>query len=349
MNAYDLDELDLKILREIISGNGIELNYTNLSRSVNKHRSTVIRRINFLIENEIISRPYCFPMGLIFNEYPLFIVVYADLPKEAEPWMKSDPHIFAAFHIIEENYNVLLFEYHKTVHSYQTWRERLTDEKKIPSRAHREPSTSYYLSNNLVIKHDIQAVLGLLEQEFRKERKKFIKIGNDEIDYTTFELLKYVVQGKNGEIDYTRINENRLAQKLGRHRKTIEQHIKKLIEHGIIEFPRCHFLNYYAPKGFFLVFSMLEIDDGLREEFSTQIQADPHVPLLYRVSSGKYSHGMLSVHWSADELLEWNRVYKERLIGSQKVNILSPNAIIFLDQIKIAKHIISKRIEQLKE
>ncbi|MHA1314382.1 MAG: hypothetical protein ACTSRB_10780 [Candidatus Helarchaeota archaeon] len=347
MKNFNFDDLDFKILKEIIQGNGIEFNYTNLSQGVKKHRSTVIRRINDLLEKKIITQPICFPKGLIFQEYPLFIIVYADLPNQAEKWMKNDPNIFAGFYIIDENYNVLLFEYHKTVHSYQIWRESLTGEKKIPSRSNREPSTSYYLSNDLIQKYDLTSVLYLIEEEFEKGRKKNIEINNYEIDYTSYELLKYVIHGKINETDYIRINENSIAQKLRKHRKTIEQHIKKLIEHDIIEFPRCYFQNFFAPVGFFLVFSLIEIDDSIRKDFVDKIQADHHVPLLYKVSSGKYSHGMISVHRSADELLSWNQTYKEEYIGSQKVNILSPNSIIFLNQLKIANDIIIKRINAL--
>lgn len=348
MTNYALDKLDLQILEKIIEGTGIEFNYTTLSETAGKHRSTIIRRVDELLANEIISPPNCFPRGLIYDEFPLLITVFADLPNEAENLIREDPNIFAGFYIIEENYNVLLFEYHKTVKSYQLWRERLTLEKKIPSRATREPSTSHFLSNELIEKYDTSAVLELLEEFFTKKKQKSIKINDFELDYTSFEILKSLIKGKLGEKNFLRINENKLAQDLGKHRKTIEQHIKKLINNGTIESPSCYFVNFFAPKGFFLVFSLVEPSADMQSKFINIVQKDPHVPLLFRVSAGKYNLAMLSAHGSADELLEWNQNHKEDFIRTQKVIILSPNSIIYLDQLKIARNIISKRMSSLE-
>lgn len=348
MTNYAFDKLDLQILEKIIEGTGIEFNYTRLSETVGKHRSTIIRRVDELLANNVISRPNCFPKGLIFDEFPLFITVFADLPKEAEEWIREDPNIFAGFKIIEENYNVLLFEYHKTVKSYQLWRESLVNLQKIPSRATREPSSGHFLSNALIEKYEMNAVLELLEANFTKKKQKSIEINNFELDYTSFEILKSLIKGKLGEKNFLRINENQLAQDLGKHRKTIEQHIKKLINQGAIESPSCYFVNFFAPKGFFLVFSLVEPLADMQRKFIDIIQNDPHVPLLFRVSAGKYNLAMLSAHSSADELLEWNQNHKEDFIRTQKVIILSPNSIIFLDQLKIARDIISKRLSSLE-
>ena len=336
-----LDKLDLVILKEIIQGNGIEFNYTTISKKLNKHRSTIARWVSEFLEQQIITPPLCFPKGLIYDEYPLFTVVFADLPKKAEAWIKEDPNIYAGFYIIEENYNILLFEYHETILSYQLWRENLVKENMIPPRSSREPSTAYYLSNELIEKHDIKVILSLLKNEY-SQKQRHIKINHFEMDYNGFELLALLISGKDTNSSFIRVNENKLANKLGRHRKTIEQHIKKLLENGVIEHPSCYLSNYFAPKNYFMVFSLMEADLHIIEE----IKKDFHVPLLYRVSAGKYNFSLISIHKSADELLQWNQRYKEKFIRSQKVSILSPNSIIFLDQLKIAHKIIERRLRE---
>ena len=59
------DELNLKLLQEICSGNGVEVNISQLAKKLNKHRKTIKDRVNRLFENNIISKP---PRGLSVDE-----------------------------------------------------------------------------------------------------------------------------------------------------------------------------------------------------------------------------------------------------------------------------------------
>ena len=117
MLNFILDELNLKILKNITNSNpenGIEINYTNISEKLNKHRITIKRRIDDLLKIGLIDYPICYPTGLLTKNYPLLGIVYADLPFQAEieEWMREDENVFAGFRIIDGNYNTLLLEYH---------------------------------------------------------------------------------------------------------------------------------------------------------------------------------------------------------------------------------------------
>ena len=91
------DELNLRLLKEICSGNGVEVNISELSRSLKKHRNTIRDRIEPLFENNIINKPI-YPFFWLFKEYPLMVITRADLPRDelTNYFIETDPHIFAA-------------------------------------------------------------------------------------------------------------------------------------------------------------------------------------------------------------------------------------------------------------
>ena len=133
------DELNLKILRELVAGNGIQINKNQLSKLMGRHRQTIQSRLDALFKYKIINPPICPFLGL-FLEYPLLIIAYSDLPiyedsgsNMTKNWILHDNHIFGAFRIREGVFNTLLLEFHQSVSDYYAWRESLVDQK-IPSR-----------------------------------------------------------------------------------------------------------------------------------------------------------------------------------------------------------------------
>ncbi|NHI92520.1 MAG: hypothetical protein EAX96_08445 [Candidatus Lokiarchaeota archaeon] len=341
----ELDELNIKILQHITNcteDNGVEINYTNISDKLGKHRITIKRRIEELLKKNIINFPICYPYGLLYKNYPLFIIVYADLPPEADIWMKEDKNIFAGFRIIDGNYNTLLLEFHQTVLQYQNWRANLTRLKKIPSRKGREPSISYYLSNDLLLKNDTTVLINLLREELTKHKK--ILINKEELDATDFDILECLLYGEN-DIPFFKVNEYKLSLKLNVHRKTIEKRIQKMIESGLISKPKCYFKNYFAPTGYYLVCSFIEIAEN-EEEFLEKIKNDNHVPIVFRTSTEKYNILKFSVHNSMDHHLKWNEQYRKEFFKAQKVNYLSENSIIFIDGEKIWNNILEIKMKE---
>ena len=56
------NELNLKLLKYIVSGEGVEINISELSKNLSKHRITIKDRVNQLLEHKIINKPqYPFP------------------------------------------------------------------------------------------------------------------------------------------------------------------------------------------------------------------------------------------------------------------------------------------------
>lgn len=335
----ELDELNLQILKEISAGTGLIIDYTQLSEKLGRHRSTIKRRIDDLLEYKIITPPLFLPFGLIFNEFPLFVLVFADLPDWTEEWLLNDPNVFAAFRIIEGNYNILIFEYHKTVLSYQIWRENLVKQNKIPSREHRHASMSYYCSNELIVKYEPNAALGHFQEEFQKNKK--LIMNNYEIDNIDFNILKYLLTDSN----IIKINKNILSEKLGVHRKTIELRMEKLKDLKILNYPSCYFNNFFAPPNYFLILSFIEIVTQ-KEQIMEDYKKDNYIPIIFDISAGKYNGLMISSHPSIDDFFNWNLGYRRKYnsIRSQRIVYLSPNSKIFFNQKKIIDAIIDQKL-----
>ncbi|MHA1651200.1 MAG: hypothetical protein ACTSYB_13485, partial [Candidatus Helarchaeota archaeon] len=110
------DRLNLQILELICQGEGISFNISKLSDRLRRHRSTIKKRIENLLKYKVVEKP-CAPFHYLYREYPLFVVVFADFPNHHEilDWIKTDEHIFAAYSVREEEYNILLFEFHKSL------------------------------------------------------------------------------------------------------------------------------------------------------------------------------------------------------------------------------------------
>jgi len=75
------DEVNLRLLKMLVSGECVSVNISTLSRSLRKHRNTVKKEVLWLLENRVVNRPVCPFMGL-YKEYPLLVIVRADLPDE---------------------------------------------------------------------------------------------------------------------------------------------------------------------------------------------------------------------------------------------------------------------------
>jgi len=344
MSEMLFDKLNLNILRKICSGQGLDVNLRYLSNVLNKHRETVRRRVLELQEAKIIDRPI-FPFIELYREYPIFVTAYADLPDDemVVRWVKEDKHIFGAFKVREGDYNMMLFEFHKSLDDYLRWRDHLTIEGKIPERAGRIPSSVIYVSNRLVIKYEPNAAIKLIEREFQEKGK--ITLNNQVIDEVSLKILAMLVNGKG-----IRVNENLLARELGIHRATVKKRIGKMVEAGVVLNPLCRFPAFFVPPDFLLVYSLLEVK-GKREELEKRILKDPHVSLAYRVSQGRYNLLLFETHKSIEEYLSWEDEYVKKFpgcFGSIKNNYLSPKMTISIDQQKVSLGAIENRLKAMK-
>ena len=336
------ETLNLQILEKICQGEGISFNISSLSNQLKRHRSTIKKRIQNLLKFEIINNPLC-PFLYLYQEYSLFVVVFADFPnlKEVKDWIRTDEKIFAAYRIREEEYNVMLIEFHESLTHYQKWREELITKKKIPSREKRRASTSLFFSNDLQIKYEPETSIRVLEEIYTK--KKTMEINGYKMDKLDLDILNCLLNG-----DGIKINENLLSKQLSSHRKTIENRIKKLINNKVILKPRCQFPQFFLPSNLLLVFSLIDFKDADNEIYE-KFKNDAHIPIIFKVSIGKYNCLMFSVHESIDDYLSWNIEYRENnpKIGIEKIIYLSPRMTTFVDLQKVSLGVIKRKLQEI--
>jgi len=338
------DEMNLLLLRSLVSGESVSVNISALSEKTKRHRNTLRNAVAELLERKVVNPPVCPFMGL-YREYPLLVVVRADLPheKRVRDWVTSDKQIFAAYWSRHEEYNTLLFVYHKDVLAYQLWRESLTEEGKIPPRDTRFPSSSIYVSNQLMLKYDPSAAIGLMETELRQKGK--IEINGLVIDELRFDILKHLVSG-----GVFKINENRLSRELQIHRRTVIRRVDELLKDGWILEPVCRFPDLLCPPNYVLAYSMMEIRKG-RDRVTTALQNDPHVSMVLRISVGGYNALLFSAHPDISEHMEWEQSMSRLFpgcIGHVDITYLSPRTKMLIDQQKVSLGIIEEKLSRIR-
>jgi len=338
------NETKLLLLRQLVSGQCVSVNLSALSNAVRKHRNTVRKEVHELLRQKVINPPVCPFMGL-YREYPLLVIVRADLPdeKRVRDWVAEDKQIFAAYWSRQEEYNMLLFLYHKDVLAYQLWRESLTEEHKIPPREMRLPSYSIYVSNQLMLKYDPSAPIGLMEAELNRGGK--LEINGVTLRELQFRILKHLVSG-----DVFKINENLLSRELKIHRRTVMKHVDQLLKNGWILQPVCRFPDLLCPPNYVLAYSMVDIRKA-RERVTLAFQNDPHVSTALRISIGGYNVLLFSAHPEVSEHMEWEQSLNRRFpgcIGHVDVTYLSPRTKILIDQQKVSLGIIEERLARVR-
>ena len=344
MSLLPDDPIDLLILKNICTGRALDVNIAYLSRRFGKHRHTIRNRIKMLLSHRIIDRPI-FPFRGLFNEYPLLVVSFSDLPYDEKTvkWLKDDKNVFAAYRAREGESNIVIFEFHKDVWDYHVWREGIASDGKIPERGKRAPSDNYYFSNRSIFKYEPSDAIRLIEEEFRERGE--VEIDGYILDEVAIQVLKSLVQGEG-----IRVNENLLAKDLGVSRKTVLDKIAKLQKRGLILQPLCRFPHFFVPRNFLLVFSMVEVRSSKDSIFDDILQ-DPHISLAYHISEGRYNLLLFECHKNFEDYLQWEGQYLEKYpecFGSIKITLLSPRLTILIDQQKVSLGLITSKLDQLR-
>jgi|GEM_PF-497020 len=343
-NMTDLlnDESNLKLLREICSGSGVEINISELSRSLKKHRNTIRDRLEPLFENDIINKPI-YPFSWLYQEYPLMVITRADLPRDeiTNTFIEKDPHIFAAFFKKEGEYNTFIIQYHKDIYNYQQWRGGLVKEGKLPPRETRYPSEATFFSNQTFVKYNPSHLINLIENDINKIQGK---LNDYKLDALSLQILKKLVYGEG-----IQTNENYLSEQLGIHRKTIERRISLLLKEKIILKPTCRFPRFVVPPNYTLVISLIEIKKHT-DKIEKAWNNDHHVPIILRASTGRYTHLVFSCFYLTEDHAEWQETYDQRFsgcIGAVKNTYLSPSMTFSIAQHFVSLEIIKRRLEKI--
>ena len=337
------DESNLKLLREICSGSGVEVNISELSRSLKKHRNTIRDRLEPLFKNEIINKPI-YPFYWLYKEYPLMVITRADFPRDEDTnnFIEKDPHIFAAFFKKEEEYNTFIIQHHKNIYGYQQWRDGLVKEGKLPPREIRYPSESMFFSNQTFIKYNPSHPIHLIESEINKTQGK---LNGYKLDALSLQILKKLLYGIG-----IQTNENYLSEQLGIHRKTIERRISLLLKEKIILKPTCRFPRFVVPPNYTLVISLIEIKKH-SDKIEKAWNDDPHVPIILRASTGRYTHLIFSCFYLMEDHLEWQETYDQRFsgcLGAVKNTYLSPSMMFSIAQQFVSLEIIKSRLKKIR-
>jgi len=338
------DALNLDILENICEGTSVEVNISALSKMLKKHRNTIKTQVTGLLEHKIINPPI-YPFIWLYQEYPLFIVARADLPRspEVDNFLREDENIFAAFYVRDEAYNTLMIEYHKDIYTYGEWRKRIVDQKKIPSREARYPADVNFFSNKHIFKYQPQSPIYLMEETYRAGEE--IEINGFEISPLCFQIMKKLMNGEG-----IQTNENLLSQKLNVHRKTIERRISSFIKEKIVGKPACRFPKFFVPPNYILVYCLVEVKSGY-DKILKAIRADPHIPMALEANVGKYNLLLFKVFKSVEEHFKWEEEYDHRFpgcLGAMKKITMSPQMTANIFQQKVSLSIIHKRKEMIR-
>lgn len=336
------NKLNLLLLKELCSGRGVNVNLSYLSKKLGRHRNTIRNRVEELFSQNVLDRPICPFMGL-YEEYPLLVVVRADLPSEKKihDWIVNDKHIFAAFKFKSEEHNTILFQFHRDIHQYMVWRESLIEKNKIPPRATRRPSFPSFFTTRRMLKYSPNSAIKLIEERFSEEGE--LEINGFRLDETSIKILGTLIRGEG-----IGVNESYLSKTLGIHRKTVFRRISQLTNNGIILSPVCRFPNFFVPPNYLLVYVLASIRE--HEKAIDELKSDPHIPIALRISLGRYNMLLFENHLTVEDHIRWEENYNKRfpdIFELANIAYLSPKMAITIDQQKVSLGIIEDRMNQL--
>jgi hypothetical protein len=276
------DKLNLELLRYLVSGKEVRVNIRGLAKELKMHRSTVKKKVQWLYEMKLINPPF-YPFPQLYKEYPLLVLVKADIPRtnETKDFFMDDAHIFSAFSCMEGPYNTLLMEFFKDLESYHSWREQIVIDQKIPTREHRAPAHAYIFSNKLTFKYDPTCFINDLQKSYKKNRS--VTINNICLDESTFPIFMHLMKGT-----FIQRNDSILARDLEINRKTIKYRIDQLLKSEIISPPKCFFPNLFVPPSYNLIVSMIEVKSN-NDAIKQYLLKNDNITRAQETSTGCYN------------------------------------------------------------
>lgn len=341
------DELNLRLLNLIVAGEGVEINISKLSKSLNKHRNTIKDRVDNLLDHKIVFRPH-YPFPWLFKELPLMVISKTNFLRDekTKKFIEFNDHIYAAFFFKEEDYNTLMISFHNNVCMHQEWREQVIKNELIPKRDEGHSSEVLHLGTGCFVKFNPSITIKVIEENISNKKQKSI-LGL-EIDDLSFQILKKILRG-----DGIRTNENYLSKKLNVHRRTIERRIKELRRAEIIGNPVCRFPRLIVPPEYILVKTLVQIKKQ-QDIVLKALKSDPHIPWIIKAVTGKggYNIVLFSTFFKIEDHLEWQELLDQRFpgcIGAMKDTYLSPSMTFSIDPEYVSLCIINNLLKQLQK
>jgi len=341
---YSEDELDLRLLRFLLSGEGVHVNVSELSRDLDIHWATAKKKLQFLYDRGILAPPF-YPFLQLFDEYPLLVLVKADMPRTqgVKNFYRDDSHIFAAFSCMEGFYNTFLLEFFESLEDYHSWRSEIVKENKIPARGERTPAQSEFFSNRLTFKYEPNCFIHKIVREF--EDQGFVELNGIKIEDNTFHILEKVMKGEGIRTNYSYI-----GREIGANRKTVKRRIDSLLDKKIIDRPACYFPNLLIPPGYNLIVTMIEARSDI-DEVKAFLERDNHVPRAVETSTERYNFLVFSAFESMEEFFEWGEKLDSKFpeaIGAISKTILSSRMVHLIEPQKVSLGFIERRLWSIK-
>jgi len=254
------DKDNLKLMEELVSGNAVSVNISELSRILGKHRNTVKKSVETLFEHQIIDRPF-YPFHGLYMVYPLLAVINLDIPDSSAAtesflkWIKEDPQIFGAYRSRQGEYDTLLFTYHESITAYQLWMSTvpsiLTINYGVDEESTQFHSSTAYFSNQLMIKYNPSTGINLMEKDY-KENGELVLRGHS-LDEMDLDIIRCLVNGRG-----IKTNTTVLCERTGLHRKTIEKRIEALVKARLLAEPVCRFPNFFVPPNYLFTYVLVQ-------------------------------------------------------------------------------------------
>lgn len=349
-----LEDLDnLKLMEELVSGNAVSVNISELSRILGKHRNTIKNKVENIFDHNVIDSPV-YPFHGLYRVYPLLAVVNLDIPdgKDATngiiKWFKDDPQIFAAFRSRQGEYDTILFTYHENITSYQLWMSTIPSILKINYGVEENDakfdSSTVYFSNQLMIKYDPSTGINLIEKDFREKGE--LKLKGYELNELDLDIIRCLVNGKGIKTNHTL-----LCERTGLHRKTIEKRIAALLKEGLLGPPIARFPNFFVPPNYLLTYILVQFKK-LDEKVLNEIIIDPNIPIAIQTVNGKFNLLMFGNHSTLDDLLQWEENYRTMFpesFGSAQITYLSPEMTIDISQQIVSLSFIRSKLGESSE
>ena len=330
------DAENLRLMEELVSGNAVSVNISELSRILGKHRNTIKKSVEAIFEHNILEQPF-YPFYGLYRVYPLLAVVKLEIPdckdcaEKFVQWIKEDPQIFAAFRSRQGEYDTLLFTYHESITSYQLWMSTIPSILNINYGVNEDDayffSSTSYFSNQLMIKYNPSTGINLIEKDFNEHNG--LKLRGYELEQLDLDVMRCLVNGKG-----IKTNISLLCKKTGLHRKTVSKRIEALIGARLLSEPVCRFPNFFVPPNYLLT-SMLVQFKKLDERVINEIIIDPHIPIAIQTIHNKYNLLIFANHSSLDDHLKWEESYRKMFpdcFGSAEIIYLSPEMTINFNQ-----------------
>jgi len=330
------DAENLRLMEELVSGNAVSVNISELSRILGKHRNTIKKSVEAIFEHNILEQPF-YPFYGLYRVYPLLAVVKLEIPdckdcaEKFVQWIKEDPQIFAAFRSRQGEYDTLLFTYHESITSYQLWMSTIPSILNINYGVNEDDayffSSTSYFSNQLMIKYNPSTGINLIEKDFNEHNG--LKLRGYELEQLDLDVMRCLVNGKG-----IKTNISLLCKKTGLHRKTVSKRIEALIEARLLSEPVCRFPNFFVPPNYLLTYMLVQFKK-LDERVINEIIIDPHIPIAIQTIHNKYNLLIFANHSSLDDHLKWEESYRKMFpdcFGSAEIIYLSPEMTINFNQ-----------------